>query len=218
MSGDYLNVSEIFCSIQGESSYAGRRSAFIRLFGCNILCSWCDTVYALKGDKQKQLSHQAIIDQISTYNLNLVELTGGEPLIQDGVDRFISKLIDLNWELLIETNGTIDLRNFDSRPIYIVDYKLASAKSEVPFFKPNFANLKSNDELKFVIGSKSDFLEATKVIKEEELEDRVVVNFSPITEMIKPLELANLILEAKLNVRLNLQLHKILWPNIPSGV
>ena len=213
-----LKVNEIFHSIQGESSHSGYPCVFVRLTGCNLRCSYCDTRYAY--DEGEELEIEEILNRIKSFQCRLVEVTGGEPLLQIDTPRLIHNLLEDSFTVLLETNGSIDISPVDSRCIRIVDIKCpASGEAENNDIQ-NFDRLTANDELKFVIGNRTDYEYAKDVL--ELLNNKAIVvrhiHFSPIFGEITPEQLASWILEDHLPVRLSLQIHKIIWDPERRGV
>ena len=212
-----LLVNEIFYSIQGESIHSGRPCIFVRLTGCNLRCSYCDTRYAYEQGVNMEITE--IINRIAAHRCRLVEITGGEPLLQSQSPILIYRLLENGYEVMLETNGSLDISRVDGRCIKIVDIKCpTSGESD----KNDLANLKrlgSKDQVKFVIGDRSDY-EYAKVtmdsISPDFPEEQIL--FSPASGGITPSQLAEWILEDSLNVRLHLQLHKIIWPDKERGV
>jgi 7-carboxy-7-deazaguanine synthase len=213
-----LKVNEIFYSLQGESSYAGRPCVFIRLTGCNLRCSYCDTRYAYEEGTDRELD--LIIDQVSPYRCPLVEITGGEPLIQVETPTLILRLLERNFKVLLETNGSQNIQRVDDRCIKVVDMKCPSSGMEARNDLENLKKLGSNDELKFVVGDRIDFEYAKGVLDEYQKFFSAMnpVHFSPVFGMLEPKLLAQWILEEHLGVRLQLPLHKILWDPNQRGV
>ena len=213
-----LKINEIFYSLQGESSYAGRPCVFIRLTGCNLRCSYCDTRYAYEEGMDRELD--LIIDQVSSYRCPLVEITGGEPLIQVETPTLILRLLERNFKVLLETNGSQNIQRVDDRCIKVVDLKCPSSGMEARNDLENLKKLGSNDELKFVIGDRIDFEYAKGVLDEYQKFFSAMnpVHFSPVFGMLEPKLLAQWILEEPLEVRLQLPLHKILWDPNQRGV
>jgi 7-carboxy-7-deazaguanine synthase len=212
-----IKVNEIFNSIQGESSYSGLPCTFIRLSGCNLRCSYCDTKYAYEEGINLNLSE--IINVISAYRCDLIEITGGEPLIQDETPLLIKNLIEKGCEVMLETNGTIDLTPVDERCIKIVDVKCpGSGESE----KNNLENLKRmslKDQIKFVITDRIDYDYAKDIIRlipSKVLPENIL--FSPVPGKMNFSDLARWILDDRLKARFQIQLHKIIWPGIDRGV
>ena len=206
---DVLRITEIFYSIQGESSRAGRPCVFVRLSRCNLRCNWCDTPYSFKGGDK--LGIEAIVDKVDGYGCNLVEITGGEPLLQPGVHDLMEQLCDAGHEVLIETSGSLDIDPIDDRVRVIMDLK-APGSGEVDKNRwENIEVLKPDDEVKIVVLDRADFDWAVDVCREHDLFSRVdEVHFSPVHGELDSNELAKWILEECLPVRLNLQIHKFL--------
>jgi len=212
-----LIVNEIFNSIQGESLYTGLRCTFIRLTGCNLRCSYCDTKYAyMEGTS---LTIAEIMERISDYQCPLVEITGGEPLIQSETPLFIINLIENGYTVLLETNGTIDISHIDERCIKIVDIKCPGSGESGKNILDNLNRLNVKDQVKFVISNHEDYEYAKDIIKQIPvgfLRENILI--SPVPGKMDFSDLANRILEDKLMVRFHIQLHKIIWPDINRGV
>jgi len=209
-----LKVNEIFYSIQGESSYAGIPCVFVRLTGCNLRCSYCDTQYAY--DKGNTSAINDVIEQIKSYKCRLVEITGGEPLIQKETPELIFKLLEQNFTVLLETNGSQDISVVDDRCIKIVDIKCPSSGEDKNNDLKNLDRISDNDEIKFVIGDKKDYKYARPILGM--IEKGNTVHFSPIFGKIDPQILAKWILDDHLDVRLQIQLHKKIWDPDQRGV
>ena len=208
-----MKIVEMFTSIQGESSYAGRPCFFIRTAGCNLNCSYCDTEYAKSADAGKFFSIENLIEEAKTANAAIVEITGGEPLLQEGIEDLCRGLIDTGFTVLVETNGSVRISQLPEGVIRIVDCKTPSSGEAGRMDFANFADLKLYDEVKFVISDRSDYLYARDIIEKYRLNDKVEnILFSPVaSENFSAAELSEWILEDHLNVRLQLQLHKIIW-------
>lgn len=211
-----LKINEIFYSIQGESTYAGERCVFVRLTGCNLRCTYCDTEYAFYDGEDLQID--SIIEKIESYNCNLVEITGGEPLLQNGVYTLMTKLCDKDFTVLLETSGSLSIEKVDSRVTNILDFKTPSSKMDKKNYFNNVDYLKPNDEVKFVLGSREDYDWAKSIITKYKLDKKVTVLFSSVFGKIEHEELVNWILEDKLNVRYQLQMHKYIWDPDKTGV
>jgi 7-carboxy-7-deazaguanine synthase len=211
-----MRVCEIFSSIQGESSYAGLPCVFVRLTGCNLRCSYCDTEYAY--DEGIEISEDQIVDEVRRHGLHLVEITGGEPLLQQGVFQLMSRLLDLGFVLLIETNGTVDIKDVDERAVIIMDVKTPGSGMSDKVKAENFGHLKKGDELKFVITSRADYDWAVSIIHEHGLAGKCAILLSPGFGIIEPSDLAQWIVNDRLPVRFNLQLHKYIYPEARRGV
>jgi len=218
-----LLVTEIFHSLQGETSTTGLRYAFIRLTGCNLRCSYCDTSYAFKGGKKMTLDE--VLETVFTYNVKNVLLTGGEPLLQRQTLPLILKLKDKGYEVSVETHGEVSIEKVSPHARIIMDIKTPSSKMCREGFRKNFKFLKKSDEVKFVIGSEEDYFWSKKQIKDlPEIRETL---FSPALaasgspQKIKPISpqwLAEQIIKDKLNVRFQLQLHKQIWGQNTKGV
>jgi 7-carboxy-7-deazaguanine synthase len=210
-----LKVSEIFHSIQGESSRAGLPCVFVRLAGCNLRCSYCDTRYAY--DQGRLMEIPDILEQVRRLRCPLVEVTGGEPLIQEETPSLIGRLLDEGHTVLLETNGSIDISTVDRRCARIVDIKCPSSEMAGQNDLRNLKRLRARDELKFVIGDRRDY-EFAKEILSTIRAARLKINFSPVFGTLALRTLAEWILADRLPVRLNLQLHKIIWDPETRGV
>jgi len=211
-----LKVKEIFYSIQGESTYAGERCIFVRLTGCNLRCTYCDTEYAFYDGEE--FSVESIIEKVKSFNCNLVEITGGEPLMQDEVYQLMTKLCDDNFTVLLETSGSLSIENVDERVINILDFKTPSSKMEMKNDFKNVNYLKPIDEVKFVIGSRADYDWSKKVLEKYKLSEKATVLFSSMFGKIEHEELVSWILKDNLNVRYQLQMHKYIWEPDKIGV
>jgi len=213
-----LKVNEIFYSIQGESSYAGRPCVFVRLTGCNLRCSYCDTRYAYEQGLEMNISE--ILDRVDAFECPLVEVTGGEPLIQKETPDLIHALLKRDYEVLLETNGSLDTGKIDERCVKIIDVKCPSS-GEHKKVDPELLNkLGEKDEVKFVIGDRQDYEYARGILGRlrKGLAKQNLVLFSPVYGRIEPRILSQWILADRLDVRLNLQLHKIIWGQEQRGV
>lgn len=211
-----LNVNEIFFSIQGESSYAGRPCAFVRLTACNLRCSYCDTEYAFYEGTERTIAE--IVADVVEFRCDLVEITGGEPLLQTPVHDLIRALLELGKTVLIETGGALDVSAVDPRAILIYDIKCPGSGMADRNRWENIDLLKAIDEVKFVIGSRDDYLWSKKKIVEYRLTERHQVLFSPVWGDLKPGQLAEWILADGLNVRVQIQLHKLFWGAEARGI
>jgi 7-carboxy-7-deazaguanine synthase len=213
-----LIANEIFYSIQGESSFAGRPCVFIRLSGCNLRCSYCDTRYAY--DDGEELEIPAIIEKVRTYSCPLVEITGGEPLLQNETPELICQLLEQGFTVLLETNGSLDISKVDSRCVRILDIKCPSSGQNHCNDLTNLQRLSGRDEVKFVIGIRDDYEFAKQIVRQLTTLslNPSHVHFSPVFEKLKPETLARWILSDHLPVRLHLQLHKTIWDPHLRGV
>lgn len=204
-----MKVCEIFTSIQGESSHAGVPCTFIRTTGCNLRCSYCDTVYAY--DEGTELSEDEIIEKIEVIGIKTVEITGGEPLLQEGVLSLVKRLLDIGYNVLIETNGSQDIKGIDARAIIILDVKTPGSGMPDTLMLSNLDLLKPKDEVKFVITNREDYEWAKNFVREHALTGKCKILFSPAFGMLDPHSLSKWIIDDRLDVRLNLQLHKYIY-------
>ena len=212
-----MKICEIFTSIQGESTFAGRPCTFIRFSGCNLRCGYCDTKYSY--DDGVEMESGDILDRVASAGVRLVEVTGGEPLLQGKETiSLVSELLDRGYEVLVETNGSVNIGELDKRAIVILDMKTPCSGMSHKMDMTNLGHLKSNDEVKFVICSRDDYEWSKKIIYHYGLEGRCEVLFSPAFGMLQPRELASWIIEDRLRVRLNIQLHKYIFDPGERGV
>ncbi len=207
MTTDSLNINEIFYSLQGEALEVGLPSVFIRLTGCPLRCSYCDTEYAFKGNNLIAIND--IVAEVEKYNTKYVCVTGGEPLAQKNCSILLDILISKDYKVSLETSGSIDIDNVDDRVSIVMDIKTPSSGESKQNKYINIAKLQANDQLKFVIGSKSDFDWSVDILKKYPTKAEKL--FSPVFGDVEPDQLANWILEGQLRVRMQLQLHKLLW-------
>jgi len=208
-SADRLRVNEIFYSLQGESTRAGRPCVLIRLTGCHLRCGWCDTAYAFY--EGEWLSRAEVLGRVAAFGCPLVELTGGEPLLQPGALPLLADLCNAGYEVLLETSGAVDIAPVDPRVRRIVDVKCPGSGEVERNHWPNLDLLRETDELKLVIADEADYRWARDLVLERELHRRCPVHFSPVAGSLDPAALADWILRDRLPVRLQLQLHKQLW-------
>lgn len=204
-------ISEIFLSIQGESTYAGLACVFVRLAGCNLSCSWCDTPYARGVEDAREMTADEIVNEVKGFHCGLVEITGGEPLGQSGAKELAKKLLTAGLKVLIETNGSVSLEGLSKRIIKVVDVKCPSSGHAGSFLMENLDYICPNDELKFVIATREDYEFARDFIEEFAGDKAGEVLFAPVSPGLDAKELAKWILEDCLTVRLQLQLHKYIW-------
>jgi 7-carboxy-7-deazaguanine synthase len=213
-----LRVTEIFRSIQGESTHAGRPCTFVRLTGCPMRCVWCDSEYTFTGGEHYSID--SILAQVADFGCNLVEVTGGEPLAQKEAFNLITRLCDEGYEVLIETGGYVSTANVDPRAKIILDIKCPASGEEHRNDWSNLDRLRADkDEVKFVIADEADWLYAKNLIKERDLETRTkAVLISPAWGQVDLQQLADWVSSSGLNVRMQLQLHKYIWGPDVKGV
>ncbi|MBI4775074.1 MAG: radical SAM protein [Deltaproteobacteria bacterium] len=213
-----LKVNEIFYSIQGESTYAGRPCVFVRLTGCNLRCSYCDTTYAYQDGDVWSLKD--LLARVGSYSCGLVEITGGEPLLQDETPTLARRLLDAGYRVLVETNGSINIELLDQRCVRIVDFKCPSSGEADKADWDNWHRMGPEDQAKFVISNRTDYEFAVHALKRlcDNAGPRFPVLFSPVFGAMEPRTLAEWILEDSLPVRLQLQLHKLIWGPVARGV
>ncbi len=205
-----LNISEIFYSLQGEAAEVGLPTVFIRLIGCPLRCKYCDTKYAFYGNNLMTIAN--ILQIVKKYNTNYVCITGGEPLAQKNISLLIDKLIVNNYNLSIETSGSIDVSWINNKAIIVMDIKTPSSGENDKNLLNNLSLLKNYDQIKFVIGNENDFNWSCNFLTKYQTKANIL--FSPVADKLAPKILADWILSKQLTVRLQLQLHKILWGNL----
>lgn len=218
---DELLLNETFTSIQGESTHAGRPCFFIRLTGCHIRCSWCDTEYAFHEGSVATVDE--CLTRAAAASCRLVELTGGEPLLQKSAFTLLSRLCDQGYEVLVETSGAIDIAGVDPRVGRIVDWKCPGSGMADRNLESVLDDLREGDELKLVIIDRSDYTWARDFVREFRKSPRdgaltIPIHFSPVSDRLNSRDLSAWILEDGIEVRLNLQLHKIIWSPDARGV
>ena len=213
-----LRITEIFLSIQGESSHAGRPCSFVRLTGCPMRCVWCDSEYTFTGGEQK--SFDEIFAKLDEFGCNLVEVTGGEALAQKNVFPFITELCDRGYEVLIETGGYVSTETVDPRAKIILDVKCPASGEADRNHWPNLERLRADiDEVKFVIADLADWEFAKEIIGKFDLSNRAkAILISPVHGVENLAEIASVISRSGLKVRMNLQLHKYIWGPDARGV
>lgn len=207
--GEQLRVTEIFLSIQGESRTAGFPTVFVRLSGCPLRCTYCDTPYAFSGGDQ--LSIAAILQTVASYGVRHVCVTGGEPLAQPGCRRLLAGLCEAGHEVSLETSGAMDIAGIDPRATVVMDLKAPSSGESSRNRWENLQYLRPHDQLKFVLGDRADYDWARQVVAEHRLAGRCALLFSPVWNRLEARELAGWILADRLPVCLQVQLHKYLW-------
>ncbi len=211
-----LKVNEIYYSIQGESTKAGLRCVFVRLTFCNLRCTYCDTEYAFY--EGKDLTVDQIISEVKKYNCNLVEVTGGEPLFQKESIDLMKRLSEEGFEVLLETGGSLPIKDVDEKVKIIMDLKCPSSGMLKKNLYENIDYLKSNDEVKFVIGSREDYEWSKEIIQKYKLASKCAVLFSVVYGKLERVTLVEWILKDNLDVRFQLQIHKFIWEPTTKGV
>ena len=211
-----MKITEIFTSIQGESTFCGFPCTFIRVTGCNLRCRYCDSTYAFEEGEEWKLDQ--IISRVREAGVSLIELTGGEPLLQEECYLLIKLLLEERYTVLLETNGSISLKNVDSRVVKIMDIKCPSSGMSAHMDFSNIAYLDQKDETKFVVADRGDFDWTRRIIDRCGLIEKCKVLISPVFSELEAREVASWILEERLPVRLQLQLHKFIWPELTRGV
>ena len=211
-----LTINEIFHSIQGESTFVGLPCVFVRLTGCNLRCVWCDTAYAFHEGRTMTL--EQVLQEVGRYRCSLVELTGGEPLLQPDSIPLMRELLALGYRVLLETGGSLPIDGVPDAVVRIVDVKCpASGESDRNRWE-NLEVLRPGDEVKFVIADGSDYEWATRQVLDRDLTRRCAVLFSAVHEGLDPGTLARWVLRDGLAVRVQVQMHKVLWPGVERGV
>jgi 7-carboxy-7-deazaguanine synthase len=211
-----IKINEIYKSIQGESSKAGLPCVFVRLTYCNLRCTYCDSEYAFYDGKEMSITQ--IIDEVKKYNCKLVEITGGEPLFQNESIDLMKQLCDEGFDVMLETSGSLSIKDIDARVKIIMDLKCPSSKMMKKNLYENIEFLKPTDEIKFVIGNREDYDWSKKIISDYRLNEKCEILFSVVFEQLKPVTLVEWILEDNLNVRYQLQMHKYIWDPKQKGV
>lgn len=206
-----LRITEIFHSIQGESSRVGLPTVFVRLTGCPLRCVWCDTAYAFSGGES--LAMDEILQRVGVFDCSTVCVTGGEPLAQKGCLPLLAALCDARYSVSLETSGALDIAGVDPRVSRIVDLKTPGSGEQEKNRWENLALLTANDELKFVLASRADYDWAVAACRQRRLFETCPVLFSPVHGQLDPAQLAQWILDDRLPLRFQLQLHKLLWDN-----
>ena len=211
-----LKINEIYHSIQGESSKSGLPCVFVRLTYCNLRCTYCDTEYAFYEGEDKSI--EEIINEVKKYNSKLVEVTGGEPLVQKESLELMKKLCDEGFDVMLETGGSLPIKDIDERVLIIMDLKCPSSKMEKKNLYENTDYLKPKDEVKFVIGNREDYDWSKEIISKYDLKNKSEILFSVVFGELEPVSLVNWIIEDKLDVRYQLQMHKYIWHPETKGV
>ena len=211
-----LKINEIYYSVQGESTHSGCPCIFIRLTYCNLRCSYCDTEYAFYDGKDMEITD--IMSEIKRWDCNLLEVTGGEPLFQDGCIDLLNELVNSNYEVMLETGGSLSISDVPKKVVKIVDFKCPSSGMVKKNLWSIVDDLQAHDEVKFVIGNREDFDWAKDRITEYSLDKICTLLFSPTFGEIDPQQIVEWILAENLPVRMQLQMHKMIWSPEEKGV
>lgn len=228
-----MKVNEIFASIEGEGKRAGLPATFIRLFGCNLRCSYCDSMYSVEGNDYTEMSIPQIMDKVKELGIPNITVTGGEPLIHSGIKKLLEALLNEGYDVNVETNGTMFLhrfiydKDFNEDPLgcvtlkgtlfYTMDYKCGSSGMNTKMHLDIFSDLENFDVLKFVVGSREDLDEALSVL--ENIKSNPQVYFSPVFGKIEPKEIVQYLLNKKLyDCKVQIQMHKVIWDPDQRGV
>jgi 7-carboxy-7-deazaguanine synthase len=209
-------VNEVYASIQGESTHAGRPCVFVRLTGCNLRCVWCDTAFAFHEGERRSV--QEVVDEVLSHDLAMVEVTGGEPLLQPAVHPLMTALADAGKLVLLETSGSLDISTVDTRVIRIVDIKCPASGEADKNLWENLSAVRPKDELKFVIAGRADYEWARDQVRKRDLNRLCTVLFGPVWESMDSQDLVRWILADRLPVRFQVQLHKYVWSPDARGV
>ena len=209
-----LRITEIFCSLQGESSLVGLPTVFVRLTGCPLRCGYCDTSYAFKGGETRALD--TILEEVAAFGVEHVTVTGGEPLAQKDCSLLLVALCDAGYRVSLETSGALDIADVDKRVKRVMDIKTPSSGEVERNLWSNLELLTSADEVKFVIGDRDDYDWSKAILREHALVSRCSVLFSPVYEALEARMLADWIIADRLPVRFQIQLHKLLWGDRPG--
>ena len=209
-----LRITEIFCSLQGESSLVGLPTVFVRLTGCPLRCGYCDTTYAFKGGETLELD--TILEQVAAFGVEHVTVTGGEPLAQTSCHAFLVALCDAGYRVSLETSGALDIADVDERVKRVMDIKTPSSGEVDRNLWSNLKLLVPYDEVKFVIGDRDDYEWSKGILSEHSLASRCGVLFSPVYGVQEAGTLADWIVDDRLPVRFQIQLHKLLWGDRPG--
>lgn len=209
-------INEIYKSIQGESSFAGQPCVFVRTTGCHLRCRWCDTAHAFHEGEEMTL--ESVLEKVASYSCGLVEITGGEPLLQKETPDLVKKLLGRGYTVLIETSGSVNIGSLDPRAHIIMDIKCPGSGVSDENLWENLALLKPTDQVKFVLSDRKDYEWAVRIVRQyPDLKEREIL-FSPAFGMLDPRRLAEWMLEDGLSARLQLQIHKYIWHPETRGV
>ncbi len=209
-----LRLTEIFLSVQGEADAVGWPTVFVRLTGCPLRCVWCDTTYSFTGGQWHEFD--TVLAQVAAFGVKHVCVTGGEPLAQKACLPLLAALCDAGYAVSLETSGALDARGVDPRVNRVIDVKAPGSGEQERNFLPNLESLQAGDQVKFVIAGREDYEWSRAFVAEHALSAKTQVLFSPVQGQVQPRELAEWILADRLAVRFQLQLHKLLWGDMPG--
>ena len=209
-----LRISEIFYSLQGETSRVGLPTVFIRLIGCPLRCSYCDTSYAFSGGHDISIAH--LLEQVTHHKARYVTVTGGEPLAQKNCLHLLHALCDAGYEVSLETGGALDISGVDDRVMKVLDIKTPASGEMEKNLWSNLNHLNLQDEIKFVLCNEADYIWAREIMQQYDLDKKCAILFAPVQDKLSPVDVADWILRDHLPVRMQVQLHKLLWGNIPG--
>lgn len=212
----HVRITEIYASVQGESTHVGKPCTFVRLTGCNLRCTWCDSEYTFTGGEW--MSIEDVLAQVAEIGVKMVEVTGGEPLVQRAAIPLMQALVDAGYEVLLETSGSRSIADVPEEVVAIVDFKPPDSGEAAANLWENVEHLAAHHEVKFVIASRGDFEWSERVVRQHGLSERCTVLFSPVWGQVDSAEMVQWILDAKLDVRFQLQMHKVVWGAETTGV
>lgn len=214
---DRLRVTEVYASVQGESTHVGKPCVFVRLTGCNLRCVWCDSAFTFTGGVHRTV--QDVVDEATRFGIHTIEVTGGEPLVQANCIELMDRLCNLGHEVLLETSGSRDISEVPDGVHIICDFKPPGSGEEAQNLWENVAHLRPKDEVKFVLRDRADYVWSRDKTREHGLEDKVgAVLFSPVWGELNPEDLAKWLVEDRLRARMQVQLHKVVWDPNARGV
>lgn len=211
-----VRMSEVYASVQGESTHVGKPCVFVRLNGCNLRCTWCDSTFTFTGGAWRDIDD--VVAEAHAFGIRTVEVTGGEPLVQKGAIPLLQRLLGLGHEVLLETSGSRSIADVPDGVHIILDLKPPGSGEDRANLWSNVPLLRSKDEVKFVIASREDYVWSREVVRTHDLRSRCEVLFSPVFGAIDPKDLVDWIVADRLDVRFQLQIHKVIWPPDARGV
>lgn len=213
---NHVRISEVYASVQGESTHAGKPTVFVRLTGCNLRCVWCDSEYTFSGGQWRSVDE--VVAEVHALGIHTIEITGGEPLAQRGAVPLMQRFLDLGHEVMLETSGSLSIEGLPNDVIAIVDFKAPDSGEVDANMWENVAWLKPHHEVKLVLASRRDYEWARQVIETHDLASRCVVLLSPVWGSLKPADLVRWMLDDAVPARFSLQIHKVIWSPDATGV